>query len=138
VQGLVLDVSVTVAWFVPDENTSISQQVLHRVAEHGAVVPLIWPVEVGNALTMAVRRGRMLSSQRLEALQHLATLQLSSDDQTLGRIWGDALDLADRFRLTLYDACYLELALRLRLPLASLDRELRAAGQKAGLELLGL
>ena len=104
-----LDASVTVSWFIPDEQASITQGILRQVVEQGAVVPLLWPLEVANALTMAVRRGRISSLQRSDALRQLAALQLSSDDQTLNEAWGRTLDLADRFRLTVYDACYLEL-----------------------------
>jgi predicted nucleic acid-binding protein len=135
-EHFVLDASVTVSWFIPDEQASITQGILRQVVEQGAVVPLLWPLKVANALTMAVRRGRISSLQRSDALRQLAALQLSSDDQTLNEAWGRTLDLADRFRLTVYDACYLELAQRRELPLATLDRDLRAAGRKLGLELL--
>ena len=80
----------------------------------------------------------MSSLQRGDALRQLAALQLFSDDQTLSRAWGSTLDLADRFRLTLYDACYLELAQRRELPLATLDRDMRSAGRELGLDLLGV
>jgi predicted nucleic acid-binding protein len=66
----------------------------------------------------------------------LDALQLLTDPETLDRLWTATLDLADRSRLTLYDACYLELALRRGLPLATLDRDLAAAGQALGLTLL--
>ena len=133
----VLDVSVTAAWFIYPMSGSKTQTLLNEATEQGAVVPLLWPIEIANALTMAVRRGRMSILQRNEALRQLAALQLASDDRTIDRAWARTLSLADRFRLTLYDACYLELAQRRGLPLASLDRDLRAAGRKLGLELLG-
>jgi predicted nucleic acid-binding protein len=70
-------------------------------------------------------------------LARLSALPIEIDEQTQARAWEDTLHLADRFTLTFYDACYLELAQRTGLPLASLDRELRAAAAALGLELLG-
>jgi predicted nucleic acid-binding protein len=110
---------------------------LDRVVEDGAVVPALWLLEVGNALLLAARHRRLSLRERDEALVHLIGLQITIDDETLTRAWNTTLNLADRFRLTLYDACYLELAQRRQLPLATLDRELRAAGRKLGIELLG-
>ncbi|MGZ9086629.1 MAG: type II toxin-antitoxin system VapC family toxin [Rhodoplanes sp.] len=134
----VIDGSVTVAWCIPEERTSRTQALLDKVIEAGAVVPIHWWIEVGNALLVATRRARISVAQRRTALTQLAALQLLTDPETLDRLWTATLDLADRSRLTLYDACYLELALRRGLPLATLDRDLRAAGQALGLTLLGV
>jgi predicted nucleic acid-binding protein len=134
---LVLDSSVTIAWYVPDEESQVTRQLLDRVVERGAVVPAHWPLEVGNALLVAMRRRRISPERRSEALLQLTRLQLTVDDHTLSRAWTESLTLADTYKLTLYDACYLELAQRLRLPLATLDGDLRAAGSALGLELLG-
>jgi predicted nucleic acid-binding protein len=132
----VIDGSVTVAWCIPEERTSRTQALLDKVIEAGAVVPFHWWIEVGNALLVATRRARISVAQRQTALTQLDALQLMTDPETLDRLWTATLDLADRFRLTLYDACYLELALRRGLPLATLDRDLTAAGQALGLTLL--
>jgi len=67
----------------------------------------------------------------------MAALPLSVDPDTLSHAWSETTALADRFRLTLYDACYVELALRRRLPLASLDGDLRAAARALDIPLLG-
>jgi predicted nucleic acid-binding protein len=134
---LVIDSSITVAWLVPDERSAETQRTLDRVIENGAVVPIHWRLEVGNALLMALRRRRLSVHQRNEALDLLLSLQLTTDDDTIERAWIVTLDIAERFQLTLYDACYLELAKRRRLPLATLDRELRDAAQQIGVELAG-
>lgn len=134
---LVLDSSVTVAWYLPDEHTDATRRLLDQVGEIGALVPLHWQIEVGNALLLAMRRRRISPERRNEALEQLTKLQLTVDGHTLERVWTDSLALADAYRLTLYDACYLELAQRRGLPLATLDRDLRAAGGALGLELLG-
>jgi predicted nucleic acid-binding protein len=134
---LVIDSSITVAWFVPDERDVPSQILFDRVIEDGAVVPLHWPLEVANALLLAMRRRRISPELRADALAQLGKLQLTFDDQTLDNAWQASLNLADRHGLTLYDACYLELAKRLNLPLATLDKELNAAGRRLGLTVLG-
>lgn len=134
---LVLDSSVTIAWYVPDEHSEAMHALLDRVTAQGAVVPLHWQLEVGNALLLAMRRRRISSQLRSDALAQLLELQITLDSQTLEQAWASTLALADTHRLTLYDACYLELAQRRALPLATSDKDLRAAGRALGLELLG-
>jgi predicted nucleic acid-binding protein len=134
---LVLDSSLTVAWFIPDEHTAPTQALLERVGEEGAVVPDFWRLEIGNALLLAMRRKRLTVTQRAEALSQLAVLPIEIDSNTSLHAWEETLQMADRFGLTLYDACYLELARRRRLPLATLDRQLRGAGRELSLEMLG-
>jgi predicted nucleic acid-binding protein len=88
-------------------------------------------------LRVATRGGRIDVELRNAALPDLALLDITTDPQTDTYSWTTTLSLADRFRLTLYDAAYLELAHRRSLPLASLDEELRAASQDLGVPLLG-
>jgi predicted nucleic acid-binding protein len=85
------------------------------------VVPALWRLEIANSLTMAVRRGRIDSEFRHAALGDLAMLEITTDPHTDSSAWGETLQLADQCGLTLYDAAYLELAIRRRLPLATLD-----------------
>ena len=134
--ALVLDGSVAVAWFVPGEESEPVMSVLDHAIAEGAVVPELWKIEVGNALLMAERRGRISVAGRARAMTALNHLQIEVDDQTFARAWDATLSLAERFRLTLYDAVYLELANRVGLPLASLDRELRKAADALGVSLL--
>ena len=135
--SLVLDGSATLAWIYGDETTEPIRRVFDAVANHGAVVPSPWRLEVANSLTGAMRRGRIDMDFRREALADLGFLDISVDTYTDSRAWDASLELADRFRLTLYDAAYVELALRRRLPLATLDEEMRTAGAALGLPLLG-
>jgi predicted nucleic acid-binding protein len=135
---MILDSSVTVAWFMPDEDTAESRAVLHEVIENGAVVPIHWPIEVGNALLVAMRGRRISPEKRRDALAQLIRLTITTDRQTADEAWGISLDLADRFGLTLYDACYLELAQRRDLPLATLDKDLRKAAKALDIALLGI
>jgi predicted nucleic acid-binding protein len=135
--SLVLDSSVTLAWIYDDETTDAIRAVFEQVANQGAVVPALWPLEVANSLTMGVRRGRIDAAVRDSALADLALLDITIDQQTNAQAWAETSRLADRFRLTLYDAAYLELAQRLRLPLATLDKELRASAVALDVALLG-
>jgi len=136
--SLVLDSSVTLAWLYSDELTDPVRQVFERVTSSRAWVPGLWRLEVANGLHMAVRRRRVDAAFRDASLADLALLNIGTDPDTDTFAWSSTLQLADRHSLTVYDAAYLELALRLSLPLATLDQELRAAAQHAGLALLGV
>jgi predicted nucleic acid-binding protein len=136
--SLVLDSSATLAWIYGDETTDAIRSVFDQVADQGAVVPGLWRLEVVNSLTMAVRRSRIDADFRRAALADLALLDITTDQHTNSHAWAETLHLADRYRLTLYDAAYLELAQRRKLPLATLDQELRAAAQAAGAKTLGV
>jgi predicted nucleic acid-binding protein len=136
--SLVLDGSATVAWLIPDERTAASQRVLDQVGDNGAIVPMLWRLEIGNALLLAVRRKRMSKPDRAEALSKLSDLPIEIDTETFIHAWASTLALADRFNLTLYDACYLELAQRRGLPLATLDKDLRKAAKALDIPLLGI
>lgn len=135
--SLVLDSSVTLAWFFEDEGSAATDAVLHRVAESGAVVPSLWRLEVANGLQMAIRRNRIDPAFRDASLADLQALMIAIDSETNHHAWTATLHLADLHRLTLYDAAYLELAQRLGLPLATLDQELCAAANALGVTLLG-
>jgi predicted nucleic acid-binding protein len=131
--SLVLDSSATLAWIFGYETTEAIREVFENIADNGAIVPSLWRLEVANSLTMAVRRGRIEAAFRDAALADLTLLDIATDQQTDNQ----TLALADTFRLTLYDAAYLELAQRRNLPLATLDSQLRAAASQAGTRTLG-
>lgn len=135
--SLVLDSSATLAWLYSDETTEPIRQVFDAVAEGGAFVPALWRLEVANSLTHAMRRGRIDADFRRASLADLALLDITTDADTDINAWGETLSLADRFHLTIYDAAYLELAMRRGLPLATLDAELRGAAAPLGVHLLG-
>lgn len=133
--SVVLDSSITLAWVYPDETTAAIRRLFDAVTEDGAVVPTVWRLEVANALTIAMRRGRIDAALRAGALADLAVFNITVDDSTDAHAWGATLQLADRFRLTVYDAAYLELAQRRSLPLATLDAELGAAARSLGVTI---
>jgi predicted nucleic acid-binding protein len=125
------------AWIYADEITAPIRHVFNMVSENGAWVPGLWKLEVANILEMGTRRGRHDTTFRNVTLADLALLPISVDAETDRQAWGATLHLVERHRLTMYDAAYLELALRRGLPLASLDMELRGAAQAEGVLLLG-
>jgi len=135
--SMVLDSSATLAWVCRDEITEPIRHLFNLVGENGAWVPGLWKLEVANILEMGVRRGRHDAAFRNSTLADLALLPIRVDTETDRQAWGATLQLSDRHRLTLYDAAYLELALRRGLPLASLDAELRRAAQAEGVVVLG-
>jgi predicted nucleic acid-binding protein len=135
--SFVLDSSVSLTWCFDDESSDVTEALLERVVNNGAVAPVLWPLEVLNALAMAERRNRVDPAQRQRLAGFLRDLPVSIDDETVSQAWVVSANLAARFRLTLYDAAYLELAQRLDLPLATLDQELRAAAVALGVTLLG-
>jgi predicted nucleic acid-binding protein len=134
--SLILDSSVALAWLYSDETTDAIRDVFDLVTEKGAWVPAIWRLEVANILEMGVRRGRSDAAFRDAALADLAHLPITLDPETHQQAWGATALLAARHRLTVYDAAYLELAQRRRLPLATLDQQLRMAATSEGVALL--
>jgi predicted nucleic acid-binding protein len=133
---LVLDASLTLRWYFEDERTPAADAILDRVVEAGAMVPALWRLKVANGLQIAMRRQRIDTGFRDKAIAQLTRMPIAVDSETDTHARTTTLHLADRFRLTLYDAAYLELAHRRVLPLASLDKELRAAGNALGVALL--
>lgn len=134
--AFVLDASVALAWFLADEATPRTEAVLERLHGSEATVPVVWPLEVANAFLMAERRQRITPSQTALAVGNLTALPITVDDGALVEAWGAVLRLARDHGLTTYDASYLELALRLGLPLATQDARLGAAAQRVGVPLV--
>lgn len=133
---IVVDASVTLAWCHPDEHTPAVLRILEQVATGGAIVPAIWPLEIANSLAMAVRKGRIDRSFRDELLANLRRLRIDVEASQRDLPWFTTINIADRHELTVYDASYLELAMRTRLPLATLDTTLIRAARAEGLEVL--
>lgn len=135
--SLVLDRSATLAWLYPDERSPIAAQAFELVATEGAWVPSLWRLEIANSLQIGIRRGRIDTVFRDTALADLGRLDITIDPDTDKLAWTAILGFADRFRLTTYDAAYLELAHRRSLPLAALDGPLCAAARTLGVAVIG-
>jgi len=131
----VLDGSVAISWCFPDEGKKPAQGFLTGLAQGIAVVPALWWLEVSNALVTGERRKRLLQTETAAALRLLGRLPIEIDDRSGFPLAADTLFLARKWSLTAYDAAYLELALRLSLPLCTLDHDLQKAAKAAGVSL---
>ena len=131
--GLVVDASVTAAWFLPDEGTPYTEAILQATADSDVWVPAIWLLEMGNLLLSAQRRRRIDEAKRRELVDAASNLRLRIDREPVPMPEIDAI--AARHALTAYDAAYLELALRRRLPIATTDAALLKAIRVAGVKL---
>ncbi len=136
--SVVVDASMTLAWFFQDERTESVNGVLTFVAQNGALVPFHWRTEVANTFLMAERRSRVTADFVDRSLKDLESLQLETDQNSAEVIWGETRRLAAANRLTIYDAIYLELALRTKFPLATLDKQLAKAATDSGVKLMGM
>ena len=134
--SFVLDCSVTMAWCFEDERTTATDALLNKLVAEGAEAPSIWPLEVTNVLIGAARRNRISPAAANVAAQRIAALPVLFDLEGSRRAWDSLLQLAVRYGLTSYDTCYLELALRKALPLATLDKALQQAATEAGVVVL--
>ena len=134
--SLVLDASVALSWCFMNEATQAADRVLERLANESASVPVIWHLEVANVLALSERRRRITPAGSAEFIAMLETLTIVVDDETPSRAFGRVLDLAREERLTAHDAAYLELAMRLGIPLASKDADLCDAAERVGVNVL--
>ena len=133
---IVVDASFAAAWCFADEATRETQLVFESVQLHGMVVPSLWYLEMANLLRTAERRERISMEDSDKQLSLLSMLIVKTDATTPAIAWNAILVIARKHRLTIYDATYLELASRLKLPLASRDKLLISAAQQHGVEII--
>ena len=133
--GFVLDNSIVMAWSFEDETDEYADAVLDRLAATRAVVPVLWPLEVANALLMGERRKRSTEAETIKWTGILSLLPIVVDGETNAHAWTETLNLARGHSLTAYDAAYLELAIRRRLPLATIDGKLQRAAKAVGVAI---
>jgi predicted nucleic acid-binding protein len=129
--ALILDSSVCLSWFFPDERTAFTDAALDVAASEECWVPALWRLEFSNALLVAERKRRLTRAERLQTLDEASRLSLRVDARV--HDLRQLSSLADRHGLSAYDAAYLELALRLGAAMITLDRDLAAAGSAAGI-----
>lgn len=126
----VLDNSVVCGWFLKNQATPYADAILDRLCGDRAIVPALWQLEFTNVLRTACLRQRMTAEAAQRVVAQVGSLPIDADRHVVRpeEIFGLTL----RFGLSSYDAAYLELALRLQLPIATVDGPLRAAAQAAG------
>ena len=122
----VVDASVTAAWALQEEDHPVAIAAFERLKSDQAFVPILWWYELRNVLVVNERRGRIAPAETELFLRDLASIEFNFDTAT-NQV--PVMSLSRRHRLTFYDAAYLELAMRLRLPLATLDAALAAAAR---------
>jgi predicted nucleic acid-binding protein len=137
-EALVLDCSIVMAWFFADERNDYADAVARQLVDQIVFVPLNWPLEVANTLIVAERRKRSTQAQATTLIKNLNAMPITIDEETNVHAWSATIGLARARNLTAYDAAYLELAMRRRLPLASLDNQLTAAARAVGVTLYGV
>ena len=101
---IILDCSVTISWFIPDEFCKNSLNIRDKISEEGAIVPTIWSLEVGNVLLISERRKRITKEQRQIALYTLNELPIKTDELTFKNAWFETIEIAEKYNLSLYDA----------------------------------
>ncbi|MFN0278343.1 MAG: type II toxin-antitoxin system VapC family toxin [Pyrinomonadaceae bacterium] len=135
--SFVLDASVTMRWFFEDGSQSdrdYSDAVLKKMKNSKVSVPVTWGLELANVLARAEKKLEA-TAKRIDAfVERLRHIDVLVDDATFEFALSDTLYLARKYKLSSYDASYLELAMRLKLPLATLDENLRKAAKKVGVK----
>jgi predicted nucleic acid-binding protein len=129
----VLDASVALAWYLPDEGDAYTRALFDHLESASITVPSIWPIEVANALLVVERRRRALGPDLDDFASALATLPIEIARDAELQAFGSWLGLGRKYGVTTYDAAYLAVALRLGLPLATIDSRLRSAADSAGI-----
>lgn len=135
--NFVLDTSVTMRWFFGDgkpQELAYAEKVLEAMKTATALVPVTWRLEVANVIAKAEARALVMEARSGVFLEMLEGVDIEVDTATYAHALSDTLQLARRYKLSAYDASCLELALRLGLPLATLDEDLRKAARKAGVK----
>lgn len=133
--SFVVDASIALCWCFEDESSPEADALLDRAARDGVVVPVLWRFELSNVLLQAEKRGRITTADVAARLELLGALPVATDQDSVGRAWREVLSLARAYRLTTYDAAYLELAVHHGLPLATKDGELIKAAKSVGVAL---
>lgn len=132
----VLDCSVTMAWLFEDEKTPLSDKIFDLLEEEQAIVPALWILEVLNVLLCAEKKKRINSSHSAHFLNVLSNLPIQIVENNSINQCASILALARMYDLTSYDATYLDLASRLGLPLATLDKNLIKGAKMMGVNIL--
>lgn len=136
----VLDASVALQWLIPQTNPAgvdYADAVLTALKESQAVVPSLFALETANVIAKVETKGIVSEADSQRFITLLGQLNIATDSATMTHALGDTLNLARRYKLSAYDASYLELALRMGLPLATLDADLAKAATSAGVPIFG-
>lgn len=132
-----MDASVALCWYFEDQKTAYTETVFDCLGKGDtALVPAIWPLEVVNSFLVAVRQKTISPAQLEIFIRDLEDLPVEVDIEGVRRVYSSIVRLSQHHQLSSYDAAYLDLASVESLPLATLDKNLRAAAKRVGVELL--
>jgi predicted nucleic acid-binding protein len=132
----VVDNSIVMAWCFEDEATKYTDTVQEMLINNRAFVPSIWPLEVANVLLVAERKKRISKADSGRFIALLFQLPIEVGKSEPNRVFHDTLYLARQHRLSSYDASYLALAIRMGLPIASLDKAIIRAAKSIKIGIL--
>jgi predicted nucleic acid-binding protein len=136
----VLDASVALVWLVPQTNpsgTDYADAILKALKDSQAVVPSLFALEIANVVAKVESKGVVTDADSQRFISLLGHLNIATDKETMTHALGDTLNLARRYKLSAYEAAYLELALRTGLSLSTLDADLAKVATSAGVPTFG-
>lgn len=133
--GFVADASIVLTWLLDDESTPETENLLVSLATGStAEAPVLLRYEVANVLVTAhTRRKRLSHAALLSGLQDFENLQIRYDAESPRVATSRIAQIAEHHGLTVYDAAYLELALRKGHPLATLNSKMKDAASRLGI-----
>jgi predicted nucleic acid-binding protein len=135
-QDFVIDNSVVMSWCFKDETSKYTDAMLDYLEQATAYVPAIWPLEVSNVLLIAERRKRLSQSDSSRFISLLLELPIIVEPESPERMLSTILALAREYKLSSYDASYLDLAMRKGLPIATTDKNIIAAAKRSRVPIL--
>ncbi len=127
VKNFVLDNSIVMSWCFRDETSRYADTILDSLEEYEALVPAIWPLEVGNVLLVAERKRRLTEADSIRFLALLNELPITVQQETPDRMFKEILALGRERNISSYDSSYLDLAMRNGIPIATQDSGLKKA-----------
>lgn len=130
----VVDNSVVLSWVLKDENSKKSQKILNNLTSSRGYVPSLWPYELANALFVAQKRDRIKEVDSAAFIKHLKKLPIFIEESEYDTITKDVLSLSREHNITVYDASYMELAIRKNIAMASFDKLIIRLCQKIGID----
>ncbi len=131
----VIDNSIVMTWCFSDETSKYADIVLDSLEKHEALVPAIWPLEVGNVVLAAERRKRLTESDGIRFLNLISELPITVQQETPDRMLKEIFSLARECNISSYDASYLDLAMRNGVPIATQDSGLKKAAKRCDVPL---
>lgn len=134
-EKFVVDNSVVMSWCFRDESSKYADKILYSLEQYEAITPSIWPLEVGNVLLVAERRGRLTKADNIRFLSLINDLPITVQQETADRMLKEILSLARECHISSYDASYLDLAMKNGLPIATQDSGLKKAANQCKVPL---